>query len=126
MLSANKDKQLSLLHIDLGNQSIIQWLKQNKYIVHSELIRYSEFLLASNIDSIQALLISNFTDNVVFILTKENLPITLSRSMDYFLSIEEYELCSKIRDLQILIEKTNNEVGNTKNSKSNKGQSKVY
>lgn len=45
--------------------------------------------------------------------------------MDYFQSIEEYEKCAEIRDLNILIEKLkNNESKDFKNSKSNKRQSK--
>ena len=30
---------------------------------------------------------------------KEELPITLGKAMEYFLSIEEYEKCAKVRDL---------------------------
>jgi len=92
-----------LLHIDLGNQSLQSWLKDNKYIVFSELVRFSEKLIKNNMDSIQAIMVSNLSDNVVFIIKKENVNITLDKAMEYFLSIEEYEQCSKIRDIQTLL-----------------------
>ena len=92
-----------LLHIDLGNQSLQSWLKDNKYIVFSELVRFSEKLIKNNMDSIQAIMVSNLSDNVVFIIKKENVNITLDKAMEYFLSIEEYEQCSKIRDIQSLL-----------------------
>ena len=88
-----------ILHIDLGNQSLQSWLKDNKYIVFSELLRYSERLIESEMESVQAILVSNLSDNVVFLIKKEELPITLGKAMEYFLSIEEYEKCAKVRDL---------------------------
>lgn len=88
-----------ILHIDLGNQSLQPWLKSNKYIIFSELIRYAERLLNDDKDMVQAILVSNLSDNVVFIVKRDELHITLEKAMDYFLSIEEYEQCSKVRDL---------------------------
>ena len=38
-----------ILHIDLGNQSLTNWLSENKYIVYSELIRYCDKLLKDNL-----------------------------------------------------------------------------
>ena len=111
-----------ILHIDLGNQSLSKWLTENKYIIHSELVRYSKILLDRNLDTIQAILVSNFSDNVVFILRRDTLDITLNKAMEYFLFIEEYELCSKIRDMYIFIQNSKNETRHTKNSKQNKKQ----
>jgi hypothetical protein len=88
-----------ILHIDLGNQSLQSWLKDNRYIIYSELVRFAEKLIKNKLDFIQAVMISNLSDNVVFIIKKENVNITLEKAMDYFLSIEEYEKCAKIRDL---------------------------
>lgn len=88
-----------ILHIDLGNQSLQSWLKENKYIIYSELVRFSEKLIKNKLDFIQAVMISNLSDNVVFIIKKENVNLTLEKAMNYFLSIEEYEKCAKIRDL---------------------------
>jgi hypothetical protein len=88
-----------ILHIDLGNQSLQPWLKDNKYIIFSELIRYAERLINDDVDMIQALLVSNLSDNVVFIIKRDEVHITLEKAMDYFLSIEEYEQCAKIRDI---------------------------
>lgn len=88
-----------ILHIDLGNQSLQPWLKDNKYIIFSELIRYAERLVTDNIDMVQAILISNLSDNVVFIIKRDEVHITLKKAMDYFLSIEEYEQCAKIRNI---------------------------
>lgn len=88
-----------ILHIDLGNQSLQSWLKDNRYIIYSELVRFSEKLIKNKLDFIQAVMISNLSDNVVFIIKKENVNLTLEKAMNYFLSIEEYEKCAKIRDL---------------------------
>ena len=108
-----------ILHIDLGNQSVSKWLEQNRYIIFSELVRYTERLIKENLDTIQAIMVSNLSDNIVFIIKKESAKLTLDKSMEYFLSIEEYEQCAKIRDLYILIENLKNETKDTKISKSN-------
>lgn len=97
------ENQPIILHIDLGNQSLSSWLKENKYIIHSELIRYSEKLIKEKLESVQAIMVSNLSDNIVFLVKKENIEVTLERAMEYFLLIEEYEQCSKIRDLQKLL-----------------------
>ena len=65
-------------------------------------------------------MVSNYYDNIVFLLKKENIDLTLSKAMDYFMSIEEYEKCAEIRNLNILIQNLQNEATNTKTSKSNK------
>jgi len=88
-----------ILHIDLGNQSVTEWLKENEYIIFSELIRYSKKLIKENLNAIQAIMVSNSSDNIVFIIKKDNVKLTLDKAMDYFLEIEEYEKCSEIRDL---------------------------
>ena len=98
---------------------MINWLKENRYIIFSELVRYSEKLLIDNLDTIQAIMVSNYYDNIVFLIKRENIKLTLDKAMDYFMSIEEYEKCAKIRDLYILIENLKNETKNTKISKSN-------
>ena len=108
-----------ILHINLENQSVPEWLEQNRYVIFSELIRYSEKLIKENLDSIQAIMVSNYYDNIVFIVKRENIKITLDKAMKYFLSIEEYEQCGKIRDLYILIENLKNETTNIKIGKSN-------
>lgn len=108
-----------ILHIELGNQSVTNWLKENQYVIFSELIRYSKKLIENNLDFIQAIMVSNFSDNIVFIVKKENVKLTLDKAMEYFMDIEEYEKCAEIRDLFILIQKSKNETKNTKNSKSN-------
>jgi len=96
-----------VLHIDLGNQSLTSWMKENKYFIHSELVRYAEKLIENSLDEVQALMLSNLSDNVVFILKKENIYITLEKAMEYFLDIEEYEQCATIRDLLTLMENKN-------------------
>ena len=96
-----------VLHIDLGNQSLTSWMRENKYFIHSELVRYAEKLIEDNLNEVQALMLSNLSDNVVFILKKENIYITLEKAMEYFLDIEEYEQCATIRDLLILMENKN-------------------
>ena len=108
-----------ILHIDLQNQSLTNWLKQNQYIIFSELIRYSKKLVKENLDFIQAIMVSNLSDNIVFIIKRDNVKLTLDKAMDFFMDIEEYEKCVEIRDLYILIENLKNETTDTKISKSN-------
>jgi hypothetical protein len=74
-------------------------LYQNQYVIFSELIRYSKKLIKENLNVIQAIMVSNLSDNIVFIIKKDNVKLTLDKAMDYFLEIEEYEKCSEIRDL---------------------------
>ena len=108
-----------ILHIDLGNQSVTEWLKENQYIIFSELIRYSKKLLKENLTFIQAIMVSNVYDNIVFIIKRDNVKLTLDKAMDFFMDIEEYEKCVEIRDLYILIENLKNETTDTKIGKSN-------
>jgi protein-arginine kinase activator protein McsA len=56
-------------------------------------------IIIENIDVIQAIIVSNSYDNIVFIIKKENVKNSLEKAMNYFLEIEEYEKCSEIRDL---------------------------
>lgn len=92
-----------ILHIDLGNQSLTSWLKENKYIIHSELVRYCQILIENDLDYVQAIMVSNLSDNVVFFIKKENVEMTLDKAMEYFLSIEEYEQCDKIKNCLYLL-----------------------
>jgi len=114
-----------ILHIDLGNQSLSNWLKENRYVIYSELIRYSEKLINEQLELVQAILVSNLSDNIVFIIKKDNVELTLNKAMEYFLSIEEYEQCAKIRNLFILIENQKNETRDIKINRRNKKQSKA-
>ena len=114
-----------ILHIDLENQSVNGWLEENRYIIFSELVRYSRKLLTEDLDNVQAIMVSNYYDNLVFILKRENLKLTLEKAMEYFMDIEEYEKCAEIRDLDILIQNLENETGNTKTGKSNQRKSKI-
>jgi hypothetical protein len=100
-------KDSSILHINVGNRPIIDWVNENKYIIFSEIIRYSEKMIRGELEHINAIMISNLADNVVFILRNESIDLTLKKAMDYFLQIEEYEQCGKIRDLLILISNRN-------------------
>jgi len=114
------EQQPIILHIDLGNQSLTNWLRDNKYVVYSELIRFCEMLIKQDLDQIQAIMVSNLADNIVFVIKKETVEVTLNKAMSYFLSEEEFEKCAKIRDLQILIEKIRNESKHTENSSRTK------
>ena len=89
----------TILHIELTNQSVYSWIKQNRYIIFSEIVRYSSKMIEDGIKVIQAIIVSNSHDNIVFIIKKENIKMSLKKAMDYFLEIEEYEKCSEIRDL---------------------------
>jgi hypothetical protein len=89
----------TILHIELTNQSVYSWIKQNRYIIFSEIVRYSSKMIEDDIKVIQAIIVSNSNDNIVFLIKKENIKMSLKKAMDYFLEIEEYEKCSEIRDL---------------------------
>ena len=116
-------QQPIILHIDLGNQSLTNWLRENKYVIYSELIRFTEKLITEKLDMVQAIMVSNLADNIVFVLKRESIDITLNKAMEYFLSQEEFEKCAKIRDLQILIEKiSKNETEDIKDCKQSKTQ----
>jgi hypothetical protein len=108
-----------ILHIDLGDYSLSEWLRDNKYIIYSELLRFTKILLESKLDTLQAIMVSNLSDNIVFVLKRKNINITLNKAMDYFMLIEEYEKCAEIRDLNILIQNLENETADIKISKSN-------
>jgi|APGre2960657373_1045057.scaffolds.fasta_scaffold23368_7 transcription initiation factor IIE alpha subunit len=114
-----------ILHIELGNQSVYDWLKENQYVIFSELIRYSKKLLDENLDMVQAIMVSNLSDNIVFIIKRDNVKLTLDKAMEYFMDMEEYEKCAEIRDLDILIQNLENEATNIKVSKSNQRKLKV-
>ena len=114
-----------ILHIELGDQSLTNWLSENKYIIYSELIRYCEKLLKNNLKEIQAIMVSNLYDNIVFIIKRDNVKLTLDKAMEYFLSIEEFEKCAEIRNLNILIQNLQNEATNIKVSKPNQRKSKI-
>ena len=114
-----------ILHIELGNQSVYNWLKENQYVIFSELVRFSKKLLNEKLDFVQAIMVSNLSDNIVFIIKRDNVKLTLDKAMDYFMDIEEYEKCAEIRDLDILIQNLENETGNIKVGKSNKRKSKI-
>ena len=114
-----------ILHIDLGNQSLTSWLSENKYIVYSELIRYCDKLLKDNLKEVQAIMVSNLSDNIVFIIKRDNVKLTLDKAMEYFMDMEEYEKCAEIRDLDILIQNLENEATNIKASKSDQRELKV-
>ena len=91
-----------ILHIDLGNQSLSGWIKEKKYIIFSEILRYVRMLLESDEESIQVLLISNLADNIVLMVKRTEVDLTLNLAMEYFMGIEEYEKCAEIRDLMFL------------------------
>jgi hypothetical protein len=114
-----------ILHIDLGTDSVTDWLKENQYVIFSELIRYSKKLIKENLNFIQAIMVSNIYDNIVFIIKRDNVKLTLDKAFDFFMDIEEYEKCAEIRDLNILIQNLQNEATNTEVSKPNKRKSKI-
>jgi hypothetical protein len=106
-----------ILHIDIENVSLIDWLQNNKFIVYSELVRYSDKLIKENLEEVQAIVVASFSENIVFILKRADVKYTLDKAMSFFLSIEEYEQCSVIKDLLILIEKNQNEPRTIKTSR---------
>ncbi len=115
-----------ILHIELGDYPVASWLKNNRYVIFSELLRYCRKMLELKLTSLQAIMVSNVNDNIVFIIKDENIELILEKALSYFMEIEEYEKCAEIRDLNILIQKNkDNESKNTKNSKSNQRQSKA-
>ena len=69
-------------------------------------------------------MVSNLADNIVFLIKKENIDITLNKAMNFFLEEEDYEKCAQIRDLQILIEKSKDESTNNETRKRTKRNAK--
>jgi hypothetical protein len=115
-----------ILHIELGDYPVASWLKNNRYVIFSELLRYCRKMLELKLTSLQAIMVSNVNDNIVFIIKDENIELILEKALSYFMEKEEYEKCAEIRDLNILIQKNkDNESKNIKNSKSNQRQSKA-
>ena len=115
-----------ILHIDLGDYPVTSWLKNNRYVIFSELIRYCRKMLELNLTSLQAIMVSNVNDNIVFIIKDENIELILKKALSYFMEIEEYEKCAEIRDLNILIQKNkDDESKSIKIDKSNKRQFKT-
>ncbi len=114
-----------ILHINLETESVADWLKRNQYVIFSELVRYSNKLLKEKLNLVQAIMVSNLKDNIVFIIKKENVKLTLDKAMDFFMDIEEYEKCAEIRDLYILIENLKNETRDIKVSESNQRKFKI-
>lgn len=110
------DNVPQILHIDIKDNSLPKWLQRNQFIIFSELIRYSEKILENNIDILQAIIVSNSYDNIVFIIKRKNIDLLLKKAMNYFLEIEEYEQCAKIRNLLILIENQKDETKSFKNN----------
>jgi hypothetical protein len=108
-----------ILHIELGDYPVASWLKNNRYVIFSELLRYCRKMLELKLTSLQAIMVSNVNDNIVFIIKDENIELILEKALSYFMEKEEYEKCAEIRDLNILIQKNkDNESKNIKNSKS--------
>jgi len=125
-MKPDSKKQTAILHIEIGNVPITQWLNQNKYIIVSELVRYSEKLIKNDLEYSHVIMLSNLTDNVVFILRKSDIRLTLDGAMEYFLSVEAYEQCEKINDLFILISNKDKTVKNGgKIKKTNRKNQKV-
>ena len=71
-----------ILHIDLGNQSLSNWLKDNRYVIYSELVRYSEKLINERLELVQAILVSNLADNIVFIIKQDKMTEDLQMIYD--------------------------------------------
>ena len=90
-----------------------------------DILHEFEKLLDENLDTVQAIMVSNLSDNIVFIIKRDNVKLTLDKAMEYFMDMEEYEKCAEIRDLDILIQNLENEATNIKVSKSNQRKLKV-
>ena len=115
-----------ILHIDLGDYPVTNWLKNNRYVIFSELLRYCRKMLELKLTSLQAIMVSNVNDNIVFIIKDENIELILEKALSYFMEIEEYEKCAEIRDLNILIQKNkDDESKSIEINKSNKRQSET-
>ena len=89
----------SILHIDVGNRPIIDWVNENKYIIFSEIVRYSDKMIKNESEHINAIMVSNLADNVVFILRNDSVDLTLKKAMDYFLQIEAILRKKKIKKI---------------------------
>jgi len=78
-----------------------EFLKNNKWVIHSLIIDGVKKAYEEKLESITVFRIINTVSNFVMTseLKKDDWLDSLSKSMDYFESIEEYEKCKEIKDL---------------------------
>ena len=78
-----------------------EFLKKNKWVIHSLIVDGVKKAYEEKLESITVFRIINTVSNFVMTseLKKDDWIDSLSKSMDYFVSIEEYEKCKEIKDL---------------------------
>lgn len=93
------------------------FLKNQKWLIHSLIIEGVKKSMKDGLDEIVLFRIINPLSNFIMIseLRKEDWFSSLSKSLEYFESVEEYEICS---DVKKLLKKIKN--GNSKSNESKK------
>jgi hypothetical protein len=78
-----------------------KYLQQHKTNLHIKIIETVDFAYDNDIDSIEIVKVINNFRGVTFVLcvTKDNWEDSLTKSLDHFLEVEEYELCDKVHNI---------------------------
>lgn len=97
--------------IYIGDQDIYLWMHGNPQTIWPELITAAEELLYNGEDEILALQIENRIKNKKnlfdLFVTKGEVNDTLSKAMVWAIDEEEYELCTRIKNLEDFLVKQN-------------------
>jgi hypothetical protein len=97
--------------IYIGDQDIYLWMHGNPQTIWPELITAAEELLYNKEDEVLALQIENRIKNkrglFDLFVRKEEVNDTLSKAMVWAIEEEEYELCTRIKNLEDFLVKEN-------------------
>ena len=97
--------------IYIGDQDIYLWMHGNPQTIWPELITAAEELLYNDEDEVLALQIENRIKNkrglFDLFVRKEEVNDTLSKAMVWAIEEEEYELCTRIKNLEDFLVKEN-------------------
>ena len=97
--------------IYIGDQDIYLWMHGNPQTIWPELVTAAEELLYNDEDEVLALQIENRVKNkrglFDLFVRKEEVNDTLSKAMVWAIEEEEYELCTRIKNLEDFLVKEN-------------------
>ena len=95
--------------IYIGDQDIYLWMNENPQTIWPELVTAAEELLYNNENEVLALQVENRINNKrgIFDLfvRKQEVNDTLSKAMVWAIDEEEYELCTRIKNLEDFLAK---------------------
>lgn len=93
-----------------------EFLKNQKWLIYSLIIDGVKKSIKDGLDEIVLFRIINPVNNFILIseLKKNDWVVSLNKSLDYFESVEEYEICADIKKLLKKIENGNNKSNGSK------------